>query len=122
MLFRSARSDEPDVFFAIRRDHVTLARAAKAEVGVNTVKGRVRAVEYQGTFVKVKVELPQPEASADDDFVAYVEEGAYFRDPLLPGQDVVASWRMDQMHVLSGGKSADLTQARQQQSAKEAVA
>ena len=118
----SARSDEPDVFFAIRRDHVTLARAAKAEVGVNTVKGRVRAVEYQGTFVKVKVELPQPEASADDDFVAYVEEGAYFRDPLLPGQDVVASWRMDQMHVLSGGKSADLTQARQQQSAKEAVA
>ena len=118
----SARSDEPDVFFAIRRDHVSLARTAKAEAGVNTVKGSVRAVEYQGTFVKVKLELPQPEASADDDFVAYVEEGAYFRDPLLPGQDVVASWRMDQMHVLSGGKGADPAQARQDQPKKEAVA
>jgi putative spermidine/putrescine transport system ATP-binding protein len=118
----SARSDATDVFFAVRRDHVSLVRAGKADAAVNTVKGRVLAVEYQGTFVKVKLEPPQPQASADDDFVAYVEEGAYFADPLLPGQDVVASWRMDQMHVLSGGTGADMTQARQEQPEKEAVA
>lgn len=53
---------------------------------MNTVTGRVRAVEYQGTFLKVTL-LADPPLAADggDDFVAYVNEASYFRAPILAG-------------------------------------
>jgi putative spermidine/putrescine transport system ATP-binding protein len=113
--------DKPEIFFAVRRDHVRLVRGDKAEAGANSLTGRVRAVEYQGTYVKATLTIAGLESSGED-FVAYVEEGAYFRDPLLPGQEVVVSWRTDQIHVLSGGTSAGLASAQQDQSKEEAAA
>jgi putative spermidine/putrescine transport system ATP-binding protein len=116
------RIDEQDVFFAVRRDHMRVARATQAETTTNIVTGTVRAVEYQGTFVKVTLTLPQSGAATGDDVVAYVEEGAYFQDPLLPGQDVTASWGVDQVHLLSGGQGAAMTPARHDQTKQEAAA
>jgi len=84
--------------FAVRRDLVDLAAVQAAPApSVNAVVGRVRAVEYQGTFLKVTL-LADPPLGADGgsgDFVAYVGEGAYFRAPILPGQNAVASWQID---------------------------
>jgi len=89
--------------FAVRRDLVDLAPAeASAAPSVNAVGGRVRSVEYQGTFLKVTL-LAEPPVGPDgggDDFVAYVNEGAYFRTPILPGQNVVASWQIDDALLL----------------------
>ena len=106
-----------EVFFAVRRDHVRLARAGAAP-GVNAVTGQVRAVEYQGTYVKVTLDLPGADG---EEFVAYMEDGAYFGDPVLPGQTVVGSWQVDQVHVLSGGPGALLAQKRLGRAEKEAM-
>ena len=113
--------EAPDVYFAVRRDHVRLVRGNKAETSANSLAGRVRTVEYQGTYVKVTLTVAGLESSGED-FVAYVEEGAYFRDPLLPGQEVVASWRLEEIHVLTGGASAGSAPAQQDQSNEEAAA
>ncbi len=113
----SHRPEEPEIHFAVRRDHVRLVRDEKAEAGANSVAGQVRAVEYQGTYVKVTMVIP----GSTDDFVAYVEEGAYFRDPFLPDQEVVAFWHTDHVHVLSDGTAAEPAPAQQDQSNKEEV-
>jgi putative spermidine/putrescine transport system ATP-binding protein len=96
-----------ELYFAVRRDHVRLGRTDAATPSLNAVSGRVRAVEYQGTYVKVTVDPTTPGAKAEggDDFVAYVEEGDYFRDPVLPGTMVVGSWQIDEAHELASGST-----------------
>jgi len=95
--------------FAVRRDRVQLARPAAASAGlVNAVAGTVRAVEYQGTYVKVTLALAMSPGAVNgaDEFVAYVEEGRYFHDPLAPGEAVVASWALEEVHLLLPGLAA----------------
>jgi putative spermidine/putrescine transport system ATP-binding protein len=95
--------------FAVRRDRVRLAKPAGAAAPlVNAVVGTVKAVEYQGTYVKVTLTLAMPQGSVNgaDEFVVYIEEGRYFRDPVTVGEKVVGSWETDDVHVLAGGPSA----------------
>jgi putative spermidine/putrescine transport system ATP-binding protein len=95
--------------FAVRRDRVRLAKPAGAAAPlVNAVFGTVKAVEYQGTYVKVTLALAMPQGSVNgaDEFVVYIEEGRYFRDPVTVGEKVVGSWETDDVHVLAGGPSA----------------
>jgi putative spermidine/putrescine transport system ATP-binding protein len=95
--------------FAVRRDRVRLAKPAGAAAPlVNAVFGTVKAVEYQGTYVKVTLALAMPHGSVNgaDEFVVYIEEGRYFRDPVTVGEKVVGSWETDDVHVLAGGPSA----------------
>ena len=77
--------------FAVRRDRVQPA----AEGTPNSVTGQVRAVEYQGTFVKVTLAAPA------GDFVAYVDEGTYFRAPVALGSTASFGWVMDEAHQLT---------------------
>ena len=94
--------------FAVRRDRVRLAKPEGAAAPlVNAVFGIVKAVEYQGTYVKVTLALAMPQGSVNgaDEFVAYIEEGRYFRDPMTVGEKVVGSWETDDVHVLAGGPS-----------------
>jgi putative spermidine/putrescine transport system ATP-binding protein len=78
--------------FAVRRDHLSLV----AEGTVNSVTGRIRAVEYQGTFVKATlVRDGAPE------FVVYIDEGAYFRAPVAIGSQASFGWAMDEAHILA---------------------
>ena len=92
-----------EVAFTVRRDHVRLRRAADAEaVGINAVSGVVRAIEYQGTFVKATL-LPDPPVSAlgqGNEFVVYVEEGEYFRAPIGIGELAVGAWDLADTHML----------------------
>jgi putative spermidine/putrescine transport system ATP-binding protein len=95
--------------FAVRRDRVRLAKPTGAAAPlVNAVFGTVKAVEYQGTYVKVALALAMPQGSVNgaDEFVVYIEEGRYFRDPVTVGEKVVGSWETDDVHVLAGGPSA----------------
>jgi len=87
--------------FAVRRDHVRIAKVASAAAPpFNAVTGVVRAIEYQGTFVKVTLSLDAA-ADGDDLFVAYVEEGDYFTAPIGITDHAFAWWEMDQMHALA---------------------
>jgi putative spermidine/putrescine transport system ATP-binding protein len=100
---------QPAMTFAVRRDRVRLAKqAAVAAAPVNTVFGTVKAIEYQGIYVKVTLALVMPEGAVNgaDEFVVYVEEGRYFRDPIAIGEKVAGSWDIDDVHVLTGGPSA----------------
>jgi putative spermidine/putrescine transport system ATP-binding protein len=86
------------LFASIRRDRIELARvtagatSARAE---NVATGVVHAIEYQGTYVKITVDLP-----ASGEFVAYLTDAAFFRDPLEIGDRVTARWSLRDLHIL----------------------
>jgi len=90
--------------FAVRRDLVRLARADAAGLpAINAVSGLVRAVEYQGTYLKVTliVEPPVLSGEANEGFVVYVDESAYFQAPVLAGQRATGWWEIDEALLLA---------------------
>ncbi|MEZ5667203.1 MAG: ABC transporter ATP-binding protein [Alphaproteobacteria bacterium] len=92
---RAAEGDPMQI--SVRRDHTTLAKGDGGQPGPNCLQGTVRAVEYQGTYVKVTLSVP-----GDDEFVSYVPDDRYFGSPVGIGDAVTASWSADQVHLLHG--------------------
>jgi len=87
--------------FSVRRDHVRLGKVAGAELPpFNAITGVVRAIEYQGTYVKVTLSL-DANSDKDDMFVAYVDEGDYFAAPIGIADRAFACWDIDEMHALA---------------------
>ena len=88
---------------AIRRDRIRLRKDGKdgAASGLNEISGTVEAVEYQGSYVKVKVDL------GGGAFVAHVSDGDYFADPLESGDRVTASWNAADVNVLTKVDAGD---------------
>jgi putative spermidine/putrescine transport system ATP-binding protein len=81
---------------AVRRDRVTVSkRWQEGATGINSIKGIVAATEYQGSYVKVTVDID------NGLFVANVSESAYFAEPLKKGDRIVASWKIEDVHILS---------------------
>jgi putative spermidine/putrescine transport system ATP-binding protein len=90
-----------DVLFAVRRDRVSLVRAnSETQIPDNAVFGTVHEIEFQGTYVKVVVDLATT-GNTIEPFVAYVEESAYFSDPIALGEEVIAAWEMDEARLLA---------------------
>jgi putative spermidine/putrescine transport system ATP-binding protein len=86
------------VFASTRRDRIALAKlpaGAGAPLDANTVAGKVHAIEYQGSHVKVTIDLETPE-----EFVANVSDEAFFREPLEIGDRVLARWSADDVRIL----------------------
>jgi len=92
------------VNFAVRRDHIKLARGGGQEAAANSVTGTIFAIEYQGTYVKVTLEVP-----GGEDFVAYVSDAEFYGAPLDIGDPVVASWSANVPHLLVAdlGRTSD---------------
>ncbi len=91
------------VHVAVRRDRIDVVKA-HADVraaDANTVTGTVRAVEYQGGWVKVTIAGATPE-----DFVVNMLDDRFFADPLAPGDAVIAHWPAAEVHVLVHGGAA----------------
>jgi putative spermidine/putrescine transport system ATP-binding protein len=92
------------VFASTRRDRIELTRlaaGAKAELEANTVAGEVHAIEYQGSYVKVTIDLEAPE-----EFVANVTDEEFFREPLEIGDRVLARWSANDVRILEGNSAA----------------
>jgi len=91
-----AVGDEVDI--AVRRDDLHLRRpdGNAAAAGVAGISARVRAVEYQGYFVKVMLD-----ALGEEDFIAYVSEREFFGDPFTVGDVVVATWAAERSLLLA---------------------
>ncbi|WP_315830942.1 ABC transporter ATP-binding protein [Bradyrhizobium prioriisuperbiae] len=83
---------------AVRRDDVELIRPDKGVPPGHAagLPSRVLAIEYQGSFVKVMLD-----AVPGDDFIAYVPERTFFRDPLDVGDLVLATWAVDRVRSLA---------------------
>ncbi len=88
--------ESPQLSIAVRRDRIGLTRrAAPQSDEINAIGGRVVATEYQGSYVKVTVDV------GHDLFVANVSDSAYFRDPVDVADFVVARWMVEDVHVLT---------------------
>jgi putative spermidine/putrescine transport system ATP-binding protein len=85
------------VDFAVRRDDVDLVRP-EAGAGRQRAKvpSRVRAIEYQGNFVKVILDN-----IGSDELIAYVPDRIFYRDPFSIGDIVVAGWDKDKTRMLA---------------------
>ncbi|MBE0529801.1 MAG: ABC transporter ATP-binding protein [Rhodospirillales bacterium] len=89
------------VSFSVRCDRVAVARegtgaASHPYDNFNRVRGVMRSVEYQGSWVRLGMESPD-----SDDFVMAVNEAAYFADPIAVGERVNASWGAGEAHILA---------------------
>jgi putative spermidine/putrescine transport system ATP-binding protein len=85
----------------VRRDRVALERgprgAGAPSERPNAVAGAVHAIEYQGAYVKVTIDVPGREA-----FVANLVDRRFFADPVDIGDPVVARWAPEEVHLLRG--------------------
>jgi len=108
----SAAPVDARIQFAVRSDKVLLEPAAAqavAELAVvggqvvvggavgprSRITGRVRAVEYQGAFVRVAIDVGEAEA-----FLALVQDGPFFQSPVAPGELTAVTWSPADTHVL----------------------
>jgi len=86
------------VHVSVRRDRVHLAKQNQGGHAVNAVSGTVRAIEYQGTWVKVTLE-----GTGGEDFVVSLPDTEFFADPINAGDAVWARWTANDVHLLVGG-------------------
>jgi putative spermidine/putrescine transport system ATP-binding protein len=88
------------LFAAIRRDRIMLTKDTSARVGdeINSAVGVVHAIENQGSYVKVTLDLAN-----DEEFVAHVPDAEFFRDPIDIDDRVVARWDPQDLHLLEDG-------------------
>ena len=99
MLPAGANGAGETVHFAIRRDRIEMEKLADPATGrgetVNSVAGRVWMIEYQGTWVKVSLTLPDGE-----EFVANIRDDLFFANPVEEGDTVIARWSAADVHPL----------------------
>jgi putative spermidine/putrescine transport system ATP-binding protein len=81
--------------FAVRRDRIKLRKSGKGKAAANEIAGVVEATEYQGSYVKVTVDL------GGGVFVANLPDGDYFADPVDKGDGVIASWNTADVNILT---------------------
>jgi len=87
------------VSFAVRRDRMNVTGEHEAlALAPNTLRGRVRELEYQGIYMKVSLATDDPAAPG---CVVYVEESRFFKDPVSVGQRVRCHWAADAAHGLA---------------------
>jgi putative spermidine/putrescine transport system ATP-binding protein len=85
------------VDFAVRRDDVGLTRPESGDGrGRARVPSRVRAIEYQGNFVKVILDNV-----GSDELIAYVPDRIFYCDPFSVGDVVLAGWERDKARMLA---------------------
>jgi putative spermidine/putrescine transport system ATP-binding protein len=69
---------------------------------VNAVTGRVSAMEYQGSWLKIALE-----DACGEDFVVNQADSIFFADPLEVGDAVIARWAPGELHYLTSGAQAE---------------
>jgi putative spermidine/putrescine transport system ATP-binding protein len=86
------------LFASLRRDRITVRRPTPGEPRrdlLNSVAGEIHAIENQGSYVKVTIDLGDGE-----EFVANVLDEDYFVDPIDIGDRAVASWSPGDVRML----------------------
>ncbi|CAN5342688.1 ABC transporter ATP-binding protein [soil metagenome] len=85
--------------FAVRRDRMSVTGTEESTLlPHNSLRGKVRELEYQGIYMKVSLSIDDPAAPG---CVVYVEESAFFRDPVSVGQRVRCHWPVEEAHGLT---------------------
>ena len=91
-------------YLSIRRDQIEIEKLADPAAAhgdaVNSVVGKVWMTEYQGSWVKVSITLPDGE-----EFVANIDDRTYFANPARAGDTVTARWSSEAAHSLEHRES-----------------
>jgi putative spermidine/putrescine transport system ATP-binding protein len=91
-----------EISCCIRRDRVEVEkmRAPSPRLGeaTNVLAGTVHAIEYQGSYVKVTIDVPGREQ-----FVGNLPDRTFLTAPLDIGDAVVARWATEDVHLLTRG-------------------
>jgi putative spermidine/putrescine transport system ATP-binding protein len=103
-----------DMTFAVRNDKVTLTLAAlphcaeaKTEVPSlltgrrNAIPATVRGVAYQGAWVQLTLEAP-----AVEEFSVALNDSTFFDKPVAVGSPVIATWAVEDVHLLRAGSAS----------------
>ncbi len=92
---KSALKQGAPLSVAIRRDRIKLRMAGKTRTAnANEISGVVEATEYQGSYVKVTLNV------GGGVFVANIADGDYFAEPVTSGDRVTARWNTDDVNIL----------------------
>jgi putative spermidine/putrescine transport system ATP-binding protein len=83
---------------SVRRDRIRLENASDDQRSMNSVTGKVIGTEYQGSWVKITMQVP-----GSEDFVVNLPDSAFFSRPVKPGDIARAHWLPGDVHVLKGG-------------------
>jgi putative spermidine/putrescine transport system ATP-binding protein len=89
------------VHFSVRRDLVHRLPNGGAELPDNAVRGRVEGVEYQGAFVKITLS-----GATEGEFIVNEPDAAFFVHRVEIGDEVVAHWSVDHVHLLEPDRAA----------------
>ena len=92
---KSALKQGAPLSVAIRRDRIKLRMAGKTRTAnTNEISGVVEATEYQGSYVKVTLNV------GGGIFVANIADGDYFAEPVTSGDCVTARWNTEDVNIL----------------------
>jgi putative spermidine/putrescine transport system ATP-binding protein len=80
---------------SMRRDRIALQRNVNPANNINHLVGVAHQIEYQGTFVKIFLDI-----GAQEFFVVYLKDIDYFTEPIHMGDKVTAHWETAQAHLL----------------------
>jgi putative spermidine/putrescine transport system ATP-binding protein len=86
------------LYFSIRRDSIEVIGASNRVIAAdefNAIRGKVHAIEYQGSYVKLTIDL-----LGSEEFVANVSDVAFQRAPVEIGEEVIARWSAKHVHIL----------------------
>ena len=104
---------------SIRRDRIAVERASQgtrpADL-LNAVVGEVHAIENQGSYVKVTIDL-----EGEEEFVANVLDENYFIDPVDIGDRVLARWHPRDARLLEDSRASRAAAAVMRQPAAQAA-
>jgi len=107
----TAPAEGQEIACCVRRDRVEVeklhAPARPPHDATNVVSGAVHAIEYQGSYVKVTIDVPRSEQ-----FVAHLADHVFFATPLDIGDAVLARWATEDVHLLTGDLRPPPTGAR----------
>lgn len=90
---------------AIRRDRIGVSRKLAGGVGPNQIAASISALEYQGTFVKISLDI-----GTNDEFAIYLPDDRYFAEQFQIGDQVVASFEQSDLVVLAEDTAEASTQ------------
>ena len=86
---------DDEIKFAVRRDRIRIGKSSKADR--STLSGKVTNLEYQGTFVKISIDI-----EGQEEFIVHLPDDLFFKAPLENGQKVTAHWPNERNFPLIG--------------------
>jgi hypothetical protein len=89
---------------SIRRDRIEVVKAPAVfnwSEQTNAVLGTIHALEYQGSYVKLTIDL-----ASGEEFVAHVTDDVFFRETMEIGDRVICRWSARDLHLLQAAESA----------------